>query len=190
MWFSRSGGVQAAIPVRCTAAKSISAREARGTGGIRSSGKEEREGPVGPVGAGGPVSLLRDSNTRRIKPTGNQTFQYPCSCRIYAIKRPLRRRPALLPVFFFSIRLSLSLTPSLCRLVTERLSLRRMFNTRACICVHVRMCTRVYTPLYSHICVSRRCSLEGWRTAGKGSRACPPLNLIQFNIIDVQCRAI
>lgn len=189
MRFSRSGGVRAAIPVRRTAAKSISARAARGTGGIRSSGKEGgRKGAVGPVGAGGPVSLPRDSNTRRIKPTGNQTFQYPCSCRIYAIKRPLRRRPALLPVFLFSIHLSLSPRRSVA------LSPNFSVCVRCLICAHVYVytCVRahVYTALYSHICVSRRCSLEGWRTAEKGSRACPPLNLIQFNIIDVQCRAI
>lgn len=110
----------AAIPVQCTITKSISARMARGTGGIRSLVKGKGEGSggggraVGPVGTEGPVSLPWDWNTRRIKSTGNQTFQYPCSCRIYAIKRSQCRRPALLPMFLFSARLSLSLTPASC----------------------------------------------------------------------------
>lgn len=153
--FSRSGGVQATIPVRCIAAKSISAgerREERAGSDYRERGGEGgRQEAVGPVGAGGPVSLPRDSNTRRIKPTGNQTFQYPCSCRIYAIKRPLRRRPALLPVFLFSIRLSLSLTPLLCRLVTERLGLRQMFNMRACMYIYIYACTRVYAFVFTYL---------------------------------------
>jgi len=52
------------------------------------SGDQRRTGGAGRGGARGLVSLPQDSNTRRIKPPGNQTFQYPCSCRIYAIKRP------------------------------------------------------------------------------------------------------
>jgi len=93
------------------------------------------------VGTGGPVSLQRDSNkTRRIKPAGNQTFQYPCSCRIYAIKCPLRRRPALLLVFLFSIRMSLSLTPSSCRPVTER-----------SVCVRCLIYARVYVHTYAYM---------------------------------------
>lgn len=94
------------------------------------------------MGTESPVSLPRDSNTRRIKPTGNQTFQYPCSCRIYAIKRSLRR-PALLPVFLFSVVCLFRSPHRPCRLVTERLSLRQMFNMRACICLYMHICTRI-----------------------------------------------
>lgn len=61
------------------------------------------------------------------------------------------------------------------------------------MCVHAYACA--YTPLYSHICVSRRC--VAWRVGEDRKEKidiyvyiCPPLDLIQFNIIDVECRAI
>lgn len=87
-------------------------REARGTGVASSRQQKARESRV--EGAEGPVSLPRDSNTRRIKPAGNQTFQYPCSCHIYAIKRPLAvpRRLFFFTIRFFSLSLFLVSFPA------------------------------------------------------------------------------
>lgn len=104
--------------------------------------KGKEEGPVGPVGAGGPVSLPQDSNTRRIKLAGNQTFQYPCSCRIYAIKRPLRR---------------CSFFPFVCLFLSSRrpvaLSPNASARVRCLICarVYVYMCVRVDAFVFTYL---------------------------------------
>lgn len=131
-------------------------------------------GWVGTGGAGGPVSLPRDSNTRRIKPTGNQTFQYPCSCRIYAIKRP----PTPLASLFLptsSLHLSLSFVFFLSHILSCRPPNADSASTG---------CSLLTRPRWTRC--SRRAQEEG------GCRAAPPpANLIPFNIIDVRmCRAI
>jgi len=139
------------------------------------------------MGAENPVLLPWNSNMW-IKPTGNQTFQYPCSCRIYAIKHSLRR-PALHPYIPFFHHLSLSLiSPSLspCHRTPQ------MFM-RACRYMFIHAYMHAYTGLCTHIFAW--VADVAWRVGGpqgKGPcpRECPPLNLIQFNIIDVQCRAI
>lgn len=95
-------------------------------------------GRVGLRGAKGLVSLPRDSNTRRIKPVGNQTFQYPCSCRIYAIKRPLAVSFSMVPLslhrlllLFLLLSLSLSLFRALSWSAESELCFYRMFVTYA-----------------------------------------------------------
>lgn len=139
------------------------------------SGDEGRE-RVEPEGTGGPVSLPRDSNTRRIKTAGNQTFQYPCSCRIYAIKRP--PTPSLHGVSF-------SPPPPPSRPPAPSFSLTLFPVVR-----------RVRTLFPSAVMLHIRLRWARCRGVSAGARRgyrarFPPLTLIQFNIIDVRmCRAI
>lgn len=84
--FSGSGGPESVYNRKINFRVSPSKR---GTRVIRSTKWQEgrRRVPSGQQKV--PFRCHGHSNTRRIKPAGNQTFQYPCSCRIYAIKRPL-----------------------------------------------------------------------------------------------------